>query len=59
MNETWLEELNKRKLYKRELGCSQWDCATVFAECSVLNKASKSEQVKFEITFFKRPMNQI
>tara|TARA_Y100001968_G_scaffold312088_1_gene334867 strand:+ start:381 stop:746 length:366 start_codon:yes stop_codon:yes gene_type:complete len=59
VDETWLEELNKRNhALKGEDNC-KWDFATVYVSSSVLNKLSQEEQAKFEITEFKRATNEI
>ena len=59
MDETWLKELNKRNLSLEEEDRSKWEVATVSLSSSVLNKLSKEEQGKFEITEFKRATNEI
>ncbi len=59
MDETWLKELNKRNLLVNGEDSSKWDFATVSVSSSVLNKLSQEEQVKFEITEFKRATNEI
>ena len=59
MDESWLEELNKRNLSVKGEDSSKWDFATVSVSSSVLNKLSQEEQVKFEITEFKRATNEI
>ena len=59
MDETWLKELNTRNLSVEGEDSSQWDFATVSVSSSVLNKLSQEEQVKFEITEFKRATNEI
>ena len=59
MDETWLNELNKRNLPVKGEDSSKWDFATVSLSSSVLSKLSKEEQVKFEMTEFKRATNEI
>tara|TARA_B100000579_G_scaffold122226_1_gene98381 strand:+ start:240 stop:602 length:363 start_codon:yes stop_codon:yes gene_type:complete len=59
VDETWLKELNKRNLLVNGEDSSKWDFATVSVSSSVLNKLSQEEQVKFEITEFKRATNEI
>ncbi len=59
MDETWLKELNKRNLLVNGEDSSKWDFATVSVSSSVLNKLSQEEQVKFELTEFKRATNEI
>ena len=59
MDETWLKELNKRNQLSAGEDISKWYCATVFVSSSVLNKLSKEEQSKFEITQFQRATNEI
>ena len=59
MDETWLKELNKRNLSVKGEDRSKWDFATVSVSSSVLNKLSKEEQEKFEMTEFKRATNEI
>ena len=59
MDETWLKELNQRNLSVNGEDSSKWDFATVSLSSSVLNKLSQEEQVKFEITEFKRATNEI
>ena len=59
MDENWLKELNKRNLVDECEDCSQWDFATVRVSFSVLKKLSQEEQVKFQITEFKRATNEI
>ena len=59
MDETWLKELNHRNLLLEGVDSAKWNFATVFVSLSVLNKLSQEEQVKFEITQFKRATNEI
>ena len=59
MDETWLQELNKRNLSVKGEDSSKWDFATVSLSSSVLNKLSQEEQEKFEMTEFKRATNEI
>ena len=59
MDETWLKELNKGNLAVEGEDSSKWFFATVSVSSSVLNKLSQEEQVKFEITEFKRATNEI
>ena len=59
MDEAWLKELNTRNLALEGEDSSKWDFATVSVSSSVLNKLSKEEQTKFEITEFKRATNEI
>tara|TARA_B100000700_G_scaffold222372_1_gene245004 strand:+ start:133 stop:495 length:363 start_codon:yes stop_codon:yes gene_type:complete len=59
VDETWLKELNTRNLALRGEDNSKWDFATISLSSSVLNKLSKEEQAKFEITAFKRATNEI
>tara|TARA_Y100001968_G_scaffold127774_1_gene116631 strand:+ start:343 stop:690 length:348 start_codon:yes stop_codon:yes gene_type:complete len=54
-----LKELNKRNLAVEGEDRSKWDFATVTLSSSVLNKLSYAEQVKFELTQFKRATNEI
>jgi len=59
VDETWLKELNTRNLSVEGEDSSKWGFATVSVSSSVLNKLSQEEQVKFEITEFKRATNEI
>jgi len=59
VDEAWLKDLNTRNLALEGEDSSKWDCATVSVSSSVLNKLSKEEQTKFEITKFKRATNEI
>ena len=59
MNEAWLKELNKRNLVLQGEDDSQWNFATVTVSSSVLEKLSKAEQAKFQISEFKRATNEI
>ena len=59
MDETWLKELNKRNLSVTGEDSFKRDFAIVSVSLSVLNKLSREEQVKFEITEFKRATNEI
>ena len=59
MDETWLKELNKRNLVVEGEDKSTLNFATVSVSSSVLQKLSKEEQSKFEITEFKRATNEI
>ncbi len=59
MDEDWLKELNKKNLFLEEEDCSKSDFATVTLSSSVLDKLSKEEQAKFQITEFKRATNEI
>ncbi len=59
MDEAWLKELNTRNLLLQGEDYSQWNFATVTISSSVLNKLSKEEQAKFQITEFKRATNEI
>ena len=59
VDETWLKELNTRNLALRGEDNSKWDFATISVSFSVLNKLSKEEQAKFQITEFKRATNEI
>ena len=59
MDKDWLKELNKRNLAVAGEDSSKWDFATVSLSSSVLSKLSKEEQVKFEMTEFKRATNEI
>ena len=59
MDETWLKELNKRNRAFEGEDSTQWDFATVSVSLSVLNKLSQEEQVKFQMTEFKRATNEI
>ena len=59
MDESWLQELNKRNLEKQGENSCKWDVATIYVSSSVLNKLSKKEQAKFEITEFTRATNEI
>ena len=56
MDETWLKNLNKRNL---EEDSSKRVCATISVSSLVLNKLSREEQAKFEITEFNRATNEI
>jgi len=59
MDEAWLTELNERNLMVHGEDCSRWDSAIVTVSSSVLDKLSKEEQAKFQMTEFKRPTNEI
>jgi len=59
VDETWLKELNKRNLALEGEDSSKWNFAIVSLSSSVLKKLSHAEQVKFEITKFKRATNEI
>ncbi len=59
VDETWLKELNKRNLAMKGEDSAQWNFAIVSLSASVLSKLSQEEQVKFEITEFKRATNEI
>ena len=59
MDEAWLKELNKRNLVFQVQDASKWNAATVTVSSSVLDKLSKEEQAKFQITEFKRATNEI
>ena len=59
VDENWLKELNARNLAMEGEKTFKWDFATVSLSSSVLNKLSKEEQAKFEITEFKRATNEI
>ena len=59
MDEIWLQELNKRNFVFEGEDNFKWDFATVSLSSSVLNKLSKAEQAKFELTEFKRATNEI
>ena len=59
MDETWLKELNQRNLPLEGEDSSKWNVATVSISSSVLNKLSKEEQAKFELSEFKRATNEI
>ena len=59
MDETWLKKLNKRNLTLEGENNAEWDFAAVTISASVLNKLSKEEQAKFQITEFKRATNEI
>jgi len=59
LDETWLKELNKRNRAFEGEDSTQWDFATVSVSLSVLNKLSQEEQVKFQLTEFKRATNEI
>ena len=59
MDEAWLKELNQRNLVNEGEDCSQWDFATVTISSSILEKLSKEEQAKFQMTEFKRATNEI
>tara|TARA_B100000579_G_scaffold391220_1_gene366268 strand:- start:147 stop:518 length:372 start_codon:yes stop_codon:yes gene_type:complete len=59
MDETWLKELNQRNLMYQEDDSSKWNFATVTISSSVLDKLSKEEQSKFQMTEFKRATNEI
>ena len=58
MDETWLQELNKRNLAIKGENFKS-DFVTVTVSSSVLNKLSQEEQAKFKITKFKRATNEI
>ena len=53
MDKTCLKELNQRNLDFEGEDTSKWDGVTVSVSSSFLNKLSKAEQGKFEITEFK------
>ena len=53
MDEAWLKELNKRNLVIEGEDSSQSNFATVIVSSSVLDKLSKEEQSKFQMTDFK------
>ena len=59
MDETWLKELNNRNLVLEDEDSSAWNFATITISGSVLNKLSKEEQAKFQMTEFKRATNEI
>ena len=59
MDETWLKKLNSRNSVVEGEDSSTGDFATVLVSASVLNKLSKEEQAKFEMTEFKRATNEI
>tara|TARA_Y100001968_G_scaffold268479_1_gene258861 strand:+ start:335 stop:697 length:363 start_codon:yes stop_codon:yes gene_type:complete len=59
VDETWLQELNKRNLRAKGEDSSKCDFATVSVSFSVLNKLSQEEQAKFQKTEFKRATNEI
>ena len=59
MDETWLKKLNNRNLVIESEDNAAWDFATVTISASVLNKLSKEEQAKFQMTEFKRATNEI
>ena len=59
VDETWLKKLNKRNLVMEGEDNAAWDFATVTISASVLNKLSKEEQAKFQMTKFKRATNEI
>ena len=59
MDEAWLKRLNKRNLVQEGEDPSKWNFAIVRVSSSVLDKLSKEEQVKFQITEFKRATNEI
>ncbi len=58
MDETWLQELNKRNLAMKGENFKS-DFVTVTVSSSVLNKLSQEEQAKFKKTEFKRATNEI
>ena len=59
MDESWLNDLNKRNITIEGADNSKSNFATVSLSSSVLKKLSKEEQAKFEITEFKRATNEI
>ena len=59
MDEASLKELNKRNLSIEGEDSSKLILATVSLSSSVLNKLSQEEQVRFELTEFKRATNEI
>ena len=59
MDETWLQELNKRNLPMEGKDDSKWKVATVSLSSSVLKKLSQKEQAKFKLTESKRATNEI
>ena len=59
MDEDCLKELNKKNLILQGEDYSKWDFATVTLSSSVLDKLSQEEQLKFQITDFKRATNEI
>ncbi len=59
VDETWLKKLNNRNLVIESEDNAAWDFAAVTISASVLNKLSKDEQAKFQMTEFKRATNEI
>ncbi len=59
VDESWLKDLNKRNLEVEIEDSSKCYLATVSISSSVLNKLNQDEQMKFEITEFKRATNEI
>ena len=59
MDQTWLQELNKRNHALEGEDISKCCLATVFLSCNVLKKLTEEEQAKFEITEFTRATNEI
>ena len=59
MDETWLQELNKRNIDNREEDSLKSYMATVSISSTVLKKLSQEEQDKFSISEFKRATNEI
>ena len=59
VDETWLKKLNNRNLALEGEDNATWDFAAVTISASVLNKLSKEEQAKFQISEFKRATNEI
>ena len=59
MDETWLKKLNNRNLVLEAEDSRAWDFAAITISGSVLNKLSKEEQAKFQMTEFKRATNEI
>ena len=59
MDEKWLKELNKKNFLLQGEDYSKWDFATVILSSSVLEKLSQEEQLKFQMTDFKRATNEI
>ena len=59
MDEAWLKELNKRNLVIQGEASTKWNFATVTVSSSVLDKLSQEEQLKLQITDFKRATNEI
>ena len=59
VDETWLQELNKRNLSLEAENSAKWDFAIVFVSAQVVNKLNQEEQAKFEMIEFQLATNEI